>query len=204
MATSLHTTDKTIAVWKNALHEAERTLFDFVNSPEQMKKCDQFSLLLLQTYLGRGNLFTCGNGGSHCDAMHFAEEMTGRYRKERRPLGALALGDASHVTCVGNDYGFEHVFSRQLEGLGRPGDLLVGLSTSGNSKNVMRAFEVAKKKEIKTVALLGRDGGALKTMADLAIVIPAQTSDRIQEMHIKIIHTVIEVVERNLFPENYT
>ena len=128
MTTILHTTDHTIDIWKNAFSEAERTLHDFLSSPEQMKKCDRFSLLLLQTYLGRGNLFTCGNGGSHCDAMHFAEEMTGRYRKERRPLGALALGDASHVTCVGNDYGFEHVFARQLEGLGRPGDLLVGLS----------------------------------------------------------------------------
>lgn len=203
MTTSLHTTANTLEIWKNALKEADRTLQDFIGNPEQMKKCDQFSLLLLQTYLGRGNLFTCGNGGSHCDAMHFAEEMTGRYRKDRRPLGALALGEASHVTCVANDFGFEHIFARQLEGLGRSGDLLVGLSTSGNSKNVIRAFEVAKKKEIKTVALLGRDGGALKSLADVAIVIPAQTSDRIQEMHIKIIHIVIEAVERNLFPENY-
>lgn len=203
MTTSLHTTANTIEIWKNALSEAERTLHAFVSSPEQMKKCDQFSLLLLQTFLGRGNLFTCGNGGSHCDAMHFAEEMTGRYRKNRRPLGALALGDASHVTCVGNDFGFEHVFARQLEGLGRSGDLLVGLSTSGNSKNVIHAFEVAKKKEIRTVALLGRDGGALKSLADVSIVIPGETSDRIQEMHIKIIHIVIEAVERNLFPDNY-
>ncbi len=135
--------------------------------------------------------------------MHFAEEFTGRYRKDRRPLGALALGDPSHVTCVSNDYGFDEVFSRQLDGLGRKGDLLVGLSTSGNSKNVIRAFEVARKKGMGTVALLGRDGGALKALADLAIVIPAQTSDRIQEMHIKLIHTVIETVERELFPENY-
>jgi D-sedoheptulose 7-phosphate isomerase len=104
---------------------------------------------------------------------------------------------------VSNDYGFEHVFARQVEGLGRKGDLLVGLSTSGNSKNVIYAFEAAKKKGLRTVALLGRDGGKLKNMADLAIVIPAQTSDRIQEMHIKIIHTVIEAVERRLFPENY-
>jgi D-sedoheptulose 7-phosphate isomerase len=135
--------------------------------------------------------------------MHFAEEMTGRYRKDRRPLGALALGDAAHTTCVSNDYGFDHVFSRQVEGLGRKGDLLVGLSTSGNSKNVCLAFEAARAKGIRTVALLGRDGGKLKGMADLAIVIPAQTSDRIQEMHIKLIHTVIETVERKLFPENY-
>lgn len=148
-------------------------------------------------------MFSCGNGGSHCDAMHFAEEFTGRYRKDRKPVGAMALGDASHVTCVSNDYGFEHIFSRQVEGLGRKGDMLLGLSTSGNSKNVILAFEAAKKKGIKTVALLGRDGGKLKDLADLAIVVPAETSDRIQEIHIKLIHTVIESVERQLFPENY-
>jgi D-sedoheptulose 7-phosphate isomerase len=135
--------------------------------------------------------------------MHFAEEFTGRYKKDRRPLGALALGDPSHTTCVSNDYGFKHVFARQLEGLGRSGDILVGLSTSGNSENVIRAFETAKNKGISTVGLLGRDGGKLKNMADLSIIIPAQTSDRIQEMHIKIIHIVIETVERELFPENY-
>lgn len=118
-------------------------------------------------------------------------------------MGALALGDPSHVTCVGNDYGFNEVFSRQLRGLARAGDLLVGISTSGNSENVIRAFESAKEIGVKTVALLGRDGGKLKGMADLAIVIPAQTSDRIQEMHIKLIHTVIETVERQLFPQNY-
>lgn len=158
---------------------------------------------MIESFSRGGRLFTCGNGGSHCDAMHFAEEFTGRYRKDRRPLGALALGDPSHVTCVSNDYGFEHIFSRQVEGLARKGDVLVGLSTSGNSANVIRAFETAKAMGITTVGLLGRDGGKLAGMADLAIVIPATTSDRIQEMHIKIIHTVIETVERALFPQNY-
>jgi D-sedoheptulose 7-phosphate isomerase len=159
--------------------------------------------MLVDTMKSGHNLFTCGNGGSHCDAMHFAEELTGRYRKDRHALGALALGDASHVTCVSNDYGFEHIFARQVEGLGRPGDMLVGLSTSGNSANVIRAFEMAKKKNIKTVALLGRDGGKLKDLADLAIIVPGHSSDRIQELHIKLIHIVIEVLERELFPENY-
>jgi D-sedoheptulose 7-phosphate isomerase len=135
--------------------------------------------------------------------MHFAEELTGRYRKDRRPLGALALGDPSHVTCVSNDYGFQYIFARQLEGLARKGDALIGLSTSGNSQNVIEAFQVAKNKGVKTIALLGRDGGKLRNMADLAIVVPAQTSDRIQEVHIKLLHTVIELVERELFPENY-
>jgi D-sedoheptulose 7-phosphate isomerase len=190
-------------VWKASFNEAEQTLTAFLSNADQMQKCVAFTQLLTETFRAGGRLFTCGNGGSHCDAMHFAEEFTGRYRKDRKPLGALALGDASHVTCVGNDYGFNEIFSRQLEGLARKGDLLVGLSTSGNSENVMRAFSKAKEIGVKTAALLGRDGGKMKAMADLAIVIPAQTSDRIQEMHIKLIHTVIETVERQLFPENY-
>ena len=193
----------TMDVWKSALNEAHQTIEKFLSDSEQLARCEAFSKLLTETFKSGGKLFTCGNGGSHCDAMHFAEEFTGRYRKDRAPLGALALGDPSHVTCVSNDYGFNEIFSRQLVGLGRKGDMLVGLSTSGNSENVIRAFAAANEVGIKTVALLGRDGGKLKGMADLAIVIPAQTSDRIQEMHIKIIHTVIETVERELFPQNY-
>lgn len=190
-------------IWQHSLSEAQTTLDRFLRDPNTIDICTQFSDLLIATVKAGGNLFTCGNGGSHCDAMHFAEELTGRYRKDRRPLGALALGDPSHVTCVSNDYGFEFIFARQVEGLGRAGDLLVGLSTSGNSANVIRAFEAAKKKGIKTVALLGRDGGKLKPLADLAIVVPGTSSDRIQELHIKLIHIVIEVLEREIFPENY-
>lgn len=189
--------------WLDSFEEAHSVIQNFMSSAIQIEKCLTFSALLIETFKKGGNVFSCGNGGSHCDAMHFAEELTGRYRKERPSLGALALGDPSHITCVSNDYGFEFIFSRQLQGLGRPGDLLIGLSTSGNSQNIIEAFQVAKEKNIKTVALLGKTGGKLKDMADLAIVIPAQTSDRIQEMHIKIIHTVIESVERELFPENY-
>ena len=177
-------------IWKQSLEEAQSTLSKFIADNEQLQKCEHFSRLLVETFRNGGNVFSCGNGGSHCDAMHFAEELTGRYRKNRRALGALALGDASHITCVGNDYGFEHIFSRQLEGLGRKGDLLIGLSTSGNSKNVIHAFEMAKATGIKTVALLGRDGGQLKNLANLAIIIPGSTSDRIQEMHIKLLQHV--------------
>ncbi|MES2769460.1 MAG: D-sedoheptulose 7-phosphate isomerase [Bdellovibrionota bacterium] len=195
--------EKIPETWKKSLVEAQETLQKFLADPELLKKCEEFSNILINSFKSGGKLLTCGNGGSHCDAMHFAEEFTGRYRKDRRPLGALALGDASHTTCVSNDYGFEYVFSRQVQGLGRKGDVLVGLSTSGNSKNVILAVQEAKKLGIKTVALLGKDGGELKGLADLSIVIPAQTSDRIQEMHIKIIHTVIETVEREIFPENY-
>lgn len=189
--------------WVRSLKEATATVDQFVNSNEQIEKCIQFSNLLIEAYKANQTVFSCGNGGSHCDAMHFAEELTGRYRKDRRPLGALALGDASHVTCVSNDYGFTEIFSRQLEGLGRKGDVLITLSTSGNSENLMKALAVAKTKGIKTVALLGRDGGKMKGMADLSIVVPAKTSDRIQEIHIKLIHTVIETVERALFADHY-
>lgn len=191
------------SVWKTCLSEAQEVLSSFISEPGNMENCETFSSLLIECYKNEGTVFSCGNGGSHCDAMHFAEEMTGRYREDRAPLGALALGDAAHTTCVSNDYGFEYIFSRQLEGLGRSGDVLIGLSTSGNSQNVINAFEVAKNKGIKTVALLGKGGGKLKELADLAIIVPAQTSDRIQEIHIKLIHTVIETVERELFPENY-
>lgn len=193
----------TLDTWKNSFNESLEALTAFTASPENFEKCTQFSKLLTDTFRSGGNVFSCGNGGSHCDAMHFAEEFTGRYRKNRKPLGALALGDAAHQTCVSNDYGFEFIFSRQLEGLGRKGDLLLGISTSGNSQNVVNAFESARKIGIKTVALLGKDGGKLKNLADVAIVVPGKTADRIQELHIKLIHIVIETVERELFPENY-
>jgi len=190
-------------IWSACFSDALDTLTRFSQDPAQIAKCTKFSEILLKAFNGGGTVFSCGNGGSHCDAMHFAEEMTGRYRKDRRPLAALALGDASHATCVANDYGFQYVFSRQVEALGRPGDVLIGLSTSGNSENIIQAVQAAKVKGITTVALLGKTGGKLKEMADLAIVVPAQTSDRIQEVHIKLIHTVIESVEREMFPDHY-
>ena len=190
-------------IWTKSFDDAYKVLAEFYQNPEQIKKCNQMSQMLIETFQSEGNVFSCGNGGSHCDAMHFAEEFTGRYRDDRKALGALALGDPSHVTCVSNDYGFEHIFSRQLYGLGRKGDMLIGLSTSGNSGNIINAVETAKEKGIKTVGLLGKGGGKLKDLVDLAIVVPANTSDRVQEIHIKILHTVIETAERAIFPENY-
>ncbi len=194
---------KKFDVWSTSLDSAAEVLNAFKSNPFLMSQCQDFSDLLIQTFKNDGKVFIAGNGGSHCDAMHFAEELTGQYSKSRRPLGALALGDSSHVTCVSNDYGFEHIFSRQLEALARKGDLFIGLSTSGNSKNILMALASAKKMNLKTVALLGKTGGEAKSTADLSIVVPAQTSERIQELHIKIIHTSIEAVERDLFPENY-
>lgn len=193
-----------LSVWKSCFSEAQQVLNAFSSDPENLKKCEQFSLRMIETYKAGGRVFSCGNGGSHCDAMHFAEEMTGRYRKDRRPLGALALGDPSHVTCVANDYGFEYIFSRQVEALGIKGDMLIGISTSGNSKNVINAVQAARQKGMTTVGLLGKGGGQLRELVDLAIVVPGSTADRIQEMHIKILHTVIETVERAIFPEHYS
>ncbi len=190
-------------IWQSSLLESAQLLTQFIKAPETMPLLEKLSASLIKAYENQGTVFICGNGGSHCDAMHFAEELTGRYRKDRRPLGALALGDASHVTCVSNDYGFEHIFSRQLEGLARKGDVLIGLSTSGNSKNIIAAFEKAKTLGLFTIALVGKGGGPLKPLADLAIDVPGTTSDRIQEIHMALLHTVIETIERRLFPENY-
>ncbi|MFM8270529.1 MAG: SIS domain-containing protein [Pseudomonadota bacterium] len=192
-----------MSFFSSSLREAHQLLGSFIEDPKQMGLCEKFVEEVTALYHRGGNLFICGNGGSHCDAMHFAEEFTGRFRKDRKPLGALALGDPSHVTCVSNDMGFEHVFSRQLEGLGRKGDLLVTLTTSGNSLNLLRALETAQQKGLRTLVLSGKDGGKLKGKANVEIIIPGKSSDRIQEMHMKIIHTVIECVERRLFPENY-
>ncbi len=190
-------------IWLNCFKDAKFSLESFYGDPSNIEKCSQFSNLLIECYQRGSTVFSCGNGGSHCDAMHFAEEMTGRYRKDRRPLGAMALGEASHVTCVSNDYGFKYIFSRQVEALARKGDVLIGLSTSGNSENVIQAVQEAQKKGMKTIGLLGKGGGKLRDMVDLPIIVPGETSDRIQEMHIKLIHIVIETVERKLFPEHY-
>ena len=192
-----------LEVWKTALTDAQNVLTEFIKHPQTWELLTKFSDTLIASYKKGGKILICGNGGSHCDALHFAEELTGRYRKDRRALGALALGEASHVTCVSNDYGFQYIFSRQVEGLGRAGDALIGLSTSGNSANVIEAFKAAKSMGLPTIALLGKGGGELLKIADLAIVVPGTTSDRIQELHMLILHTVIETVEREIFPENY-
>lgn len=186
-------------LWLKSFKESQSTLHNFITSQSQIDICAQLTKTLVQTFRNQGRVFICGNGGSHCDAMHFAEELTGRYEKKRKPLGALALGDPSHITCVGNDYGFEFIFSRQLEGLARSGDLLIGLSTSGLSENVIKAFETAQQLNLYRVALLGKTGGRLKDLADLAILVPSKKSSRIQEIHIKILHIAVESVEKSFF-----
>ncbi len=190
-------------VWKSNFEEAKDLLVQCFESEPFVKSLEELTALGIECYKNQGKLMACGNGGSHCDAMHLCEELTGKYRKDRKPLGAIALGDASHVTCVSNDYGYEYVFSRQVEALGKKEDLFVGISTSGYSQNVILAAEKAKALGMKTVALTGKSGGTLKDIVDLAIIVPSQVTDRIQEVHIKIIHTLIQSIERHFFPENY-
>lgn len=156
--------------------------------------------LIAFTFTQKRKVLLAGNGGSLCDAAHFAEELTGFFRQKRPALPALALNDPGHLTCVGNDAGFEQVFSRGIEAFGEEGDLFIGLTTSGNSPNIVRAFEVAKDLGLKTIAFLGKGGGRLKGVADLELVIDGfSTSDRIQEAHMTAIHIIIEMVEEILF-----
>ena len=152
---------------------------------------------------GNGNrVYSCGNGGSMCDAMHFAEELSGRFREDRAALAAAAISDPGHLSCVANDYGYEQVFSRYIQAHGRRGDVLVGISTSGNSANVLLAAQQARQQGLKVIALTGREGSKLDDAADIVIVTPGgQYADRVQELHIKVIHILIESVERQLFGE---
>ena len=151
-----------------------------------------------------GRVYSCGNGGSMCDAMHFAEELSGRYRLDRRPLPATSISDPGHMTCVANDFGYEAVFSRYVEAHARPGDCLLAISTSGKSPNVLAAARAATAQGAKVVALTGRPGSPLSGLADVEICTPAgRFADRIQELHIKVVHILVELVERELVPENY-
>ncbi len=165
----------------------------------------QAAAALMTTALKNGNkIMSCGNGGSMCDAMHFAEELSGRWREDRPPVAALSISDPSHISCVANDYGYEHVYSRYLQGLGRTGDVLLGITTSGNSANVLRAAEYARANGIKVVGLTGKAGGAMAPLCDVEIRVPHMGfADRVQEVHIKVIHTLIQLIEAELFGRNY-
>jgi D-sedoheptulose 7-phosphate isomerase len=162
------------------------------------------AVLIMANALQKGNkIISCGNGGSMCDAMHFAEELSGRFRENRKGLAAVSISDPSHITCVGNDYGFDYIFSRYLEALGQEGDILLGISTSGNSKNVILAVDKAKELGIKTIVLTGKDGGKLADLAELEIRAPnSKYADRAQEIHIKIIHNLILGIEKEILNHN--
>ena len=183
---------------KKQFEEAQLILSQFQNT-ENFEKIEA-GIEMLCTALNAGNkIISCGNGGSMCDAMHFAEELSGRFRNNRRGLAAVSISDPSHISCVANDFGYDFVFSRYIEAIGQSGDVLLGISTSGSSKNVILAVEEAKKKGLKTIVLTGKDGGKLAELADLEIRAPySEFADRAQEIHIKIIHNFILGIELNL------
>lgn len=182
---------------------AQKTLNAFIDDKENIERVEKLSVDLAKCFENGGKSIIFGNGGSACDAAHFAEEFTGRFRGDRKALPVIAYNDASHITCVANDYGFEDIFARPTEAFCKEGDIVIGLSTSGNSANVINAMEVAKDKGAITVALIGKNGGKMKGQYDYEWIIPGETSDRIQEIHMMILHILIEGVERILFPSNY-
>ncbi len=190
-------------ILKQAFLDAYVVLGDFIKDEKNFQTIGKIAEELAEAYKNGKKSVIAGNGGSNCDAMHFAEEFTGRFRKDRKALPSLSISDSSHITCVGNDYGFDAIFSKGVEAFGQEGDFFLGLSTSGNSGNIIEAVKTAKERGMKTVALLGKDGGKLKGMCDYEFIIKANTSDRVQEVHMMILHIIIEGVERILFPENY-
>ncbi len=185
---------------KQQFEEAQRILAEFIGNPDNMQKIHAAGSLMVDAIRDGNKIISCGNGGSMCDAMHFAEELSGRYRNDRPAIAAVSISDPSHISCVGNDYGFDFIFSRYLESLGKPGDVLLAISTSGNSANVLQAVETARRRNILVVALTGKDGGKLAELADVEIRAPHSAfADRAQEIHIKVIHSLIGFIEAEMF-----
>ncbi len=184
---------------RSELNEAAEVLKKFLSDDHNIAQIEAAAKMIADSFKQDGKVLSCGNGGSHCDAMHFAEELTGRYRDNRPGYAGIAISDPSHLSCVSNDFGYDFVFSRYVEAVGRKGDVLFGLSTSGNSGNILKAIEAAKAKGMKTVALTGKDGGKMAGLADVEIRVPHfGYADRIQEVHIKIIHIIIQLIEKEM------
>lgn len=184
---------------KKNLEEAQTVLQAFVEDSQQITSIEQAGKMMVEAIQQGKKIISCGNGGSMCDAMHFAEELSGRFRENRKALPAIAISDPSHLSCVANDYGYEFVFSRYLEALGQLGDVLLAISTSGNSKNILNAAAIAQKKGMKIIALTGKTGGKLSQYSDIDIKVPwSGYADRIQEIHIKVIHSLIHYIEENI------
>ncbi|GAB3534236.1 D-sedoheptulose 7-phosphate isomerase [Pontibacter brevis] len=181
------------------LTQAQEVLSAFLADPKSISSIEQAADAMAEAVSNGGKILSCGNGGSMCDAMHFAEELTGRYRNDRRALPAIAIADQSHISCVSNDYGYDAVFSRYLEALGNAGDVLLAISTSGNSGNIIKAAEAAKGRGMKVVGLTGKDGGKLAPLCDVEVRVPHfGYADRVQEVHIKVIHILILLLEQKL------
>jgi D-sedoheptulose 7-phosphate isomerase len=180
--------------------EAQKTLNEFIASEANFEKIEAAGKLLIDCFQSGGKVISCGNGGSMCDAMHFAEELSGRFRNDRPALPAMAISDPSFITCAANDYGYANVFSRYVEAFGKPGDVLLAISTSGNSANVVAAVQAAKEAEMKVIGLSGKDGGIMASLCDVEIRAPKSNfADRAQEIHIKVIHSLILLVEAGMF-----
>lgn len=188
-----------IELIKNNFLEANQLLGQFVGDEKNMHQIEEAAKCMITSINNGGKVISCGNGGSMCDAMHFAEEMTGRFRENRKPIPAVSISDSSHISCVGNDYGYDEIFSRYVEALGNKEDVLLAISTSGNSENVIRASKLAKDKGMMVVGLTGKTGGKLAGICDIEIRAPhSEYADRVQEIHIKVIHSLIHYIEENL------
>jgi D-sedoheptulose 7-phosphate isomerase len=187
---------ESIAIIKQNLVEAKISLEAFLNNEASMSSIADAAMLMKKSLADGNKIISCGNGGSMCDAMHFAEELSGRFRNDRKAIAAVSISDPSHITCVANDYGFDFIFSRYVEAVGKEGDVLLAISTSGNSPNVINAIHAAKSKGMKVVGLSGKSGGEMANLCDVEIRAPkSEFADRAQEMHIKIIHSLIQLIE---------
>ncbi len=183
---------------KNFL-EAYQVLQNFLSDDDNIKSIARAGDTILAALKSGKKIISCGNGGSMCDAMHFAEELTGRFKENREPIAAISISDPSHISCVSNDYGYEFVFSRFVQAIGNEGDVLLAISTSGNSKNVLNAIEAAHKKGMKVVGLTGKDGGKMAAAVDVEVRAPhSKYADRAQEIHIKVIHSLMDYIEEGL------
>ncbi|MBF0205391.1 MAG: D-sedoheptulose 7-phosphate isomerase [Oligoflexia bacterium] len=187
---------------EDSLGDAHRLLTQFLREKENTLTIETVINQMVTTIRAKGKIMACGNGGSMCDAMHFAEELTGRFNKDRPPIAAIAISDPSHLTCTANDFGYDEIFSRTILALGKKEDTLLAISTSGNSPNVLKAVASAKEIGMRTVGLTGKGGGKLKDLCDIAVVVNEAHTERIQEMHIKLIHILIGAIEREIYPDN--
>lgn len=189
---------------RSSLTEAQSALDNLLANEQQLNNIEAAAALLIEALENGKTIFSCGNGGSMCDAMHFAEELTGRYRKNRKGHAAVSISDPSHISCVANDFGYEYIFSRYLESHADEGDVLLGISTSGTSKNVVEAAKIANQLGVKAIILSGREAEELQNLASVYICTKGgDFADRVQELHIKILHIFIELIERSFHPENY-
>lgn len=190
---------------RNSLSEAQAALKNLLANSTQLNNIERAAELLIYALENNNTIFSCGNGGSMCDAMHFAEELTGRYRKNRKGYAAVSISDPSHISCVANDFGYEYIFSRYLESHAAEGDVLIAMSTSGTSKNVVEAVNAAQRIGMQSIVLSGRESALLEPLADVYLCTAGgDFADRVQELHIKILHIFIELIERHFHPENYS